>query len=190
MKEPKASQPPFKIGKRYWVWCIRTSRRAGYGCAHMPINGPWHEDAAIIRFPDEHYHVDWRFVARLQWERCIRYYWHSSDLGRVQTKVLTAWAIAPGINGNPAVPVLRLRMCHRDAPDFPGIGPWMKELEAKFKDHRLPDKCFTCPHRGIDLRSGNVRADGTVVCPGHGLKWNLKTRRLVPRENKPHRIIL
>ena len=38
-----------------------------------------------------------------------------------------------------------------------------------------------CYGRGFRLAGLPVQPDGTVVCPGHGLRWHLNTGRLVPR---------
>lgn len=52
------------------------------------------------------------------------------------------------------------------------------KLETEFRNVKM--KCMTCPHRGMNLKDGHRKGD-TVVCHGHGLKWNVKTGEMIPR---------
>jgi hypothetical protein len=69
--------------------------------------------------------------------------------------------------------------------DFPSHGwsgaeiSFVRKLEEAFEHETL--KCHTCPHKGMPLDGMPIDAEGRVVCPGHGLRWNLKTGKLSPR---------
>lgn len=45
------------------------------------------------------------------------------------------------------------------------------KLHEIYKNHTLTN-CRTCPHKNLPI----INSDGT--CPGHGLKWNLNTKKL------------
>lgn len=60
---------------------------------------------------------------------------------------------------------------------------WLEEMEKAYAHNRLRDG-HICPHRGISCRGVIAESDGGVVCPGHGLKWNLETGQLVSRVNQ------
>jgi hypothetical protein len=64
--------------------------------------------------------------------------------------------------------------CKRVMPDFPARprAIWAS-LEKAYAGCVLKDG-HICPHRGIDLRPF-AKPDGTVICPGHGLRWDLNT---------------
>lgn len=63
---------------------------------------------------------------------------------------------------------------------MPADGRWARlELAQAFICNRLKPG-NVCPHRGIDL-TPFARPDGTAICPGHGLRWNLATGELMPR---------
>jgi hypothetical protein len=65
--------------------------------------------------------------------------------------------------------------------DFPGGPARWAALEAAHAGCRLKPGNI-CPHRGIDL-TPFAKPDGTAVCPGHGLRWNLKTGELLPHHS-------
>lgn len=87
-------------------------------------------------------------------------------------------AVVARISGTPK---LKLRKMRREMPIWPVIdgedGRWLA-LESAYANCRLKPG-NVCPHRGIDLTPFED-ADGIAVCPGHGLKWNLRTGEPVP----------
>jgi hypothetical protein len=105
-----------------------------------------------------------------------------SDPSNVYNRVLHRWPIHekketmtdPFHNGEV---VLRRRKCHREFPEYPRVlAGWMNALEKSCAD--LTMRNMTCPHRGMPLES--CPRDGDVVtCPGHGLRWNVKTGEMV-----------
>lgn len=73
---------------------------------------------------------------------------------------------------------LRLRL-KRLVDSFRVDAPWLMRLEKAYCQETLRDG-YICPHRGISCRGVVAESDG-VVCPGHGLKWNTETGKLVSR---------
>lgn len=154
-----------------------------------PVIGPKHTDAEVLNFPFPHYHVDLRFLAPKMAHRLSRHQWSG----------FTALAFTPLCrhpDGRRDVtlphpdPVWRRRLCHRaTAPTPRDLGDFvrghrarMPALEAAYMDATLISgpKGFVCPHKHAPLGSVAPDCDGNVVCPLHGLRWNLATGRLVP----------
>jgi hypothetical protein len=139
----------------------------------VPILGPKHEDAAYIGFPKQHYHFDFRFLKNGGFRYLV-----NADSPKAHGCV--AGDDAFHIN---TVRLLR-RVCVRQMHEWPVTDTrdrpisWMPALEQAFADKRM--KCMTCPHRGMPLNGMPVK-DGVVVCPGHGLAWNIQTGELVRR---------
>jgi Rieske [2Fe-2S] domain len=167
----------FEIGKFYWVPCVLVESRwrafwmPDDGC--VPVIGRRHSDAEHLQFNYEHYHVDWRFVAQSQYEWACgaRKFPH----GRVVTSSVEQMMLSQTVQ--------KRRLCRRHMPDFPSQHlRHYKTLEAAYKTCTLKAG-HVCPHRGISL-SQFARPDSTAVCPGHGLRWNLRTGALVPREEQ------
>lgn len=144
----------------------------------LPVMGPLHEDAEIIGFHFHHYHIDWRFVSARIWNR-TRSRRNDSKSG---DRIILATVISPEISGVQFAgdPAPRRMRCNREMPDFPSEkAPWFPRLEAAYATRKLP-ACRTCPHRGLPLANLPPKPDGTVICPGHGLRWRLNTGDLVP----------
>jgi len=138
----------------------------------VPVMGPRHEDAEHLNFEWEHYHFDWRFVPR----HMLRMSTVSRGRNRFFARVATG----------SMVHLERLEhrrfVCARRMPIFPRslAQGWMAALEAAYATHRLRKDCAVCPHRGMRLAGQPTNADGLVICPGHGLRWDLESGRLVP----------
>ncbi len=71
----------------------------------------------------------------------------------------------------------RRRKCYRNNICFPER--FCPILEPEFAQCRLTKG--KCPHKNIPLVGLEPDSDGNVICPGHGLKWNLATGQLVSR---------
>lgn len=162
----------FVVGKRYRVPClfIAPSARTHWmpEDGWVPVLGPKHTDAEHLQVRQEHYHVDWRFMQRIApSSRTPLFQVISNDRER-----------GGGITGTPK---LKLRKMWREMPIWPVIdgehGRWLA-LESAYANCRLKPG-NVCPHRGIDLTPFED-ADGIAVCPGHGLKWNIRTGEPVP----------
>mgnify|MGYP002784344289 CR=1 FL=1 len=157
--------PELVLGQRYRVRCVRTDG-LHYWPKWIPVLGPLHEDAAIIDFPEDHWHIDWRFAPAsfFDFTRC-----RVHPLGQVISKRNTRGGL-----------VRHALVYKREMPEFPNYAHWLPELEAAHADDRLKPG-LVCPHRGISLK-GCPHRGGVIVCPGHGLAWDVTTGRLVRRE--------
>lgn len=143
-----------KVGASYRVPHVLATE--GYFKGKLiPVNGPKHTDKEIGT-PDEHLHIDYRFVSTPLWKR-------------TQKRRVHPLAIILSVGRNTTgVIEYRQRKCQREAPHFP---EWhgSRILEKSFVGAEL--KCGRCPHRNADLR-GVLPADGgVVICPGHGLAF-------------------
>lgn len=184
MSFPRADElktPPV-VGKFYMVPCIWAGRE------WWPITGPQHEDAEIIGFKTQHRHYDLRFVSPLQMDRlCERGWWkralHWPD-DAVQTEKSDGDAHSR-VCIKIGTPRYRRLKCWREQPPYQIDGVarlmWVAPLEQKLASAKV--KCGKCPHRGLPLES-LPRVPGTdiVTCPGHGLRWDLKTGELHGKE--------
>lgn len=78
--------------------------------------------------------------------------------------------------------IRRTLRCKRLFSEFPSDAPWLEKLEHAFRDAQACNN--VCPHRGISLKGVDPDSTGdpdAVVCPGHGLCWNKRDGRLIPR---------
>lgn len=181
---------PAEIGRFYMVPCVKVnlSARSWWIDANgwVPVLGPKHADQEYLQFAQEHWHIDWRFVT----DRCFKAAAGGShhQLGRVLSND-TGDAYHHELT---RAPELRRIKCKRAMPDFPIV---RKLLAGTYADHKAirwtrleRAQAFVCnklkpgnicPHRGIDL-TPFIKEDGTVICPGHGLRWDTKTGELIP----------
>ncbi len=157
------------VGQVYAVPCVLlTVPRKEW----VPILGPLHDDAEVLRFPWPHYHYDPRFLTEAGILRALERAfpgWGIQGGGELaQMAVFEGVVPAEGIL---AGPVLRPRRCLRPMPGFSQLSalPHIRALEAAHKDQRA---CGTCPHRGLPLHGLPVEKDGAVTCRGHGLRWH------------------
>ena len=191
------TSPPV-AGRFYMVPTIRY-RWNGYD-GIWPVIGPKHEDAEIIGFPHQHYHVDGRFLTKRQWDQAggndiIRQF----GLDILTVAAISALAGSPltqrtkdrtGNEPHPPV-VYRRRMCtraridylHEDAPPVYDMA-FFPKLRAAYKDDclRATDAGWVCPHRGAHLGSIKPNDAGVIVCPLHGLEWDAVTGKQHFRE--------
>lgn len=170
-----------EVGSFYLVPCVEIILQRRRGLFWLVI-GTWHEDAKL-GVPKFHFHHDVRFYTDARNKNPLNrgFHWGGNpayNLGKV---------LAPEISDEhnpPEIVYRRMRML-RPMPDFPMSGftgnktTMQITLEDEFKGVQL--NCLKCPHRGMSLKGLPVAADGTVICNGHGLKWNLKTGRMVKR---------
>lgn len=160
----------YVIGKMYSVPCVENPPWKNAG-RWLPILGPLHEDAEIVKFEYRHYHIDWRFVSKSFFTTSTWGLPPRSPLGRV---------LSPDLIPGFAYQIINRRMkCKRTMPEFPVTAPWLSELEQEFESARLGPNLI-CPHRGMPINGCPIK-DGNVVCPGHGLRWNIETGELDKR---------
>lgn len=177
----------YEVGKYYKIPCVRVgsvvpacARKGGW----IPVLLPWHEDASIIGFPEHHYHYDPRFLSK----RAYREFSYGLVLSR-----------HPGMSGfSPRIAntsqtlfdgeiVYRRLTYKRPFPPYRLFedragremrNGWPSKLETAYAHDHLRNG--VCPHRGINLTTCPV-VYGVVTCPGHGLRWNVETGKLVRR---------
>jgi hypothetical protein len=160
-----------EIGKFYLVPCVPTDDGEWW-----PVIGPKHEDLEHIGFPVEHYHYDLRFFSGDQLKATML------GLPSPMMRKSDDYALmAVAHSGKCGKPIDKYRKCQRPMPDFPVkfVQAWFPKLEAAYKSVKL-SSCLKCPHRGLPLKGLSVK-DALVVCPGHGLRWNVQTGEMVSR---------
>lgn len=153
----------YKIGEMHYVKCVKIRQwfhtKHGMGMSNfktgtwVPVIGELHNDEEIIKFPHDHYHVDWRFVNDTDFFSILP----SHPLGVV---VIEESIIEEKI------------MCKkvlRDMPEYPEKVKFRIALEKKYKEAKL--KKGRCPHKGADISSISPDENGNIVCPLHGLKF-------------------
>ena len=162
----------YEVGRTYFVPIV-TGYLAGKNVT-VPVLGPEHEDAEHIRFPQQHYHVDARFLSNREFDRLSKGPYGPAEVYR---HVLTS---GRSLCDDLTMIGLRRRKCLRRWPVYPaGTPKWINALSAAYSHARMGANRI-CPHRGADL-STMVVTDGCVTCPLHGLKWNIATGRVVER---------
>jgi hypothetical protein len=178
------------VGKFYMVPCVRLKLREHGHPARgrdgwIPIIGPEHHDREVIGFPAMHYHIDVRFLGTDVLRRYDDQRWFCEP-HRVMGHPVSTFSdgVTPSDyqlpSGHGFEKALRRLQCKRDMPDFPrrSAWKWLPVLEEKHAACKLKPGNI-CPHRGIDL-TPFIKEDGTVICPGHGLRWDTKTGDLLP----------
>ena len=175
------------VGKIYRVKTVYHHSWA----SNVPIYGPEHEDREFIKFPDDHYHVDWRFVSdqfyrtRLDGYLIRRYLIRRGQIltdderKHLEWKIRFLHGVVVSTKFCGATGHLNLKM-RREMPSYPLPKdiPWLKALEEAYAFARL-GACLTCPHRGLSLKGLKPNKDGTITCTGHGLTWNPNSGFLV-----------
>lgn len=185
------TSPPV-VGRFYMVPCVYvdTSIARGFGrrfsadpqtivdpydrllMGWWPIMGPRHEDLAHLDFAPYHWHFDPRFLSGRQMRNATM---GGSNLSRIFARPLSDYG---GLRG----PEHRRMRCRRPLGLPSQLENLGKILEPHCADATLRGPCKVCPHRGIPLASLPVDEHGHVTCPGHGLRWDVSTGRLVRRE--------
>lgn len=180
---------PIEVGKHYMVPCIKIdeieSARGKYkslNCmAWVPV-WPIDHDDRDIGFPEQHYHVDWRFVSNKD-IRCIvkALYGLKCPDGPIedmlQEIILLVIVIKDVIEGPEEWP----QCCYRTRLTWPYHHRAPEKLEIKLKGAKL--KCNRCPHWGFDLSTVPPDENGIIQCPGHGLCFRADTGDIVPRKS-------
>ena len=170
----------YEIGQYYKIPCVKTTPRQRIGRGEwMPVIGPLHEDAEIIDFPYPHWHVDWRFASQKQRDR-IAYGPFGYDERRLYALLIQHHTCdGQDLLVESAIPTPRRMKCKRRMPPYPmevARLTFLRKLEAAYAHCTLKNKI--CPHRGFPL-AGVEQHGNVVTCPGHGLRWHLKTGTLV-----------
>jgi hypothetical protein len=164
-----------KVGHFYQVPCLVIGEPF-HGETVIPVIGLKHRDPDL-RVLWEHYHIDWRFVSKRFLVDAT-----TPKFGSPHGAVISKDGPLDAPQGIQSTPVMKRRKCKRVMPEFPAY-PNSKFVALERGQRARCDKLkdgHTCPHRGIDLRPFE-RDDGTAICPGHGLHWDLRTGALLRR---------
>lgn len=162
---------PLIAGRFYLVATVRAKWINRMG--DWPVIGTLHEDRDILHFPEQHFHVDARFLPPSY-----------KDLWHVFIYPLHARRGQPPL---PA-PVMKRRKCI--TPHVPWFVDWRRntgpfyELRTHFAGRHC-DKGkagWICPHRHAALGSiqpeGHPEA-GVITCPLHGLRIDAATGKVL-----------
>lgn len=186
---------PYQAGRFYRVTVVRAE---WWGPVRWwAVFGPRHDDAALLDFPHQHYHVDGRFIPPGIWAE-LQEAAHANKSGLLRhvftpiTSVRPEGSASGSLIGSPLVrdtdllPTpdwisVKRRKCWRTETGYPdpqaSSFSWLPKLRAAFSKARLgPD--LVCPHQGGQLATIEPDPDGCVTCPMHGLRWDLATGRL------------
>lgn len=165
---------PYEIGEYYSVPVVRGEWMAWYD--EFPVLGPKHEDAKIIGFKHQHYHLDFRFLDEVFAHQVKE--WSGGELIH---EVFTAPLHGPTEKSShkPETQYLGVRRlkCQRHWPEYPRIPRWLKKLEKAYANESIGPG-LVCPHKGAPLQGLEVK-EGKVVCPLHGLRWSVETGKLI-----------
>jgi hypothetical protein len=172
---------PAAVGERYLVLavytrdlCMHHLRRPSW----LPLLGDPHTDAELLPGADPHWHIDMRFVTDAQLA-ALRHGHHYTTVGPPRPGIEYSMVFYHGGRGftsprQPTIlrgPELRPMICRRQF-DFPEFGS--RSLTPKLARYLRPlGSCWTCPHRGFNLKQVPPNAEGVIVCPGHGLRFHL-----------------
>ena len=169
----------------------------------IPVLGPRHNDTEIIGFDPEHFHLDFRFVEEDLFQQAeaaapvnaiyaISWVYRNvistlaPDTEPQQRARLNPRGQLVDLETGEACPAPveswyqhRTAEYRREYPENPTyLLPWIKKLEQAYAKARLkPD--MKCPHRGADLHGLEVK-NNQVICPLHGLRWNVRSGRMEP----------
>ncbi|WP_332772956.1 Rieske 2Fe-2S domain-containing protein [Phenylobacterium sp.] len=139
--------------------------------------GPWpvfpnlHEDAELLGFKWDHYHIDPRFLDARTWEMADSYNLKTDALGVCQGFPL-ATVIGGKLRPHPPI-VWRRRVCKRELGTYrfhyqENIGKIAKVYAGQQCERARTG--WVCPHRNYPLGSIEPDINGVITCPLHGLK--------------------
>lgn len=146
------------IGEWYTVPCAVSSRNG----QAVPVLGPVHSDPEIMKDPQDHIHVDWRFASQRYIEETLQALegtqWN--DKGSVQLPTVRALRVEKGLWTFKDASA----KCQRQLP-------FMVRTNPVYYDQPAPG--FRCPHRGVRLRGHWQDSRYNMLCPLHGACINL-----------------
>jgi len=172
------------VGRTYLVNTVRTLTCSTFSGEPMPILGQMHEDRETIKFPYEHFHIDWRFVTQAMYEHVqtiiLQQLALRDELKRFWNLMAIPLSVGFAIQSGPAIKRVPLK-CKRPFLVWSDKPEWMPDLERAYFGKRACKDI--CPHRGISLVGApeDPTIPGSRVCPGHGLCFDKETGVLRPR---------
>ena len=166
------------IGKRYRVPCVRAGENRypwwSEPSEWIPVLLPKHTDQEIIGVPQQHWHIDYRFLGRRTFARLMRHEIEglvdAESRQRLRHHRAAQIVMETDLRGVPLLsitePEMRIRTCWRGPLQAWPTVAWHAPLEEAMQGKSVVN--HKCPHRGIDLRDCPV-VQGKRLCPGHGL---------------------
>ncbi|OKH35688.1 hypothetical protein NIES2119_19505 [[Phormidium ambiguum] IAM M-71] len=100
---------PLIVGQNYRVPCVKSSA-VNWTDRTIPVLGDFHWDTEIIGFPDEHIHIDFRFISRAEFRR-LYHLSGISPFAQVISKEFVEFE------------TWEIRRCNRPMPKFPEQTP-------------------------------------------------------------------
>lgn len=163
------------VGTMYLVPCVAWyAEEIGEGKpVWLPVYSGLHRDKEIVKFPAQHWHLDWRFITKRHVS--ARGCWNCLENGRAFGVPVSAGDDVENVSVNR--PTEKRLKCVRMMPKYPTKNaPWLKELSDAMAGETVirSGKCNLCPHKMLPL-DGTGDDPERTVCRGHGLTWNLKT---------------
>ncbi|RAX42424.1 Rieske 2Fe-2S domain-containing protein [Rhizobium tropici] len=169
---------PVEIGKFYLVPTVEAE---WYGRVQpWPVIGPKHSDAHCLRFEEQHYHPDPRFIAARRRDDDYNF-WRFVAAAPITTNKRINSAGLPR-------PVWRRRKCLRPA------NPWLQDIfelvqlngnwqchfaEWTGKQAKHDGRGWVCPHRAVPL-ADHAPVAGVITCPLHMLRIDADTGVVLP----------
>lgn len=145
-------------------WLYKVTTGGGHKVRHWPVMGAIHNDADRFPLPDEHYHLDPRFIPA--WGLKMRPF---------ATPLIQHYERGP----MPSIEFRSVR-CHRTMPIYPHHD--QKQIIGIQQDF-AEQQCahgkggWICPHRKFSL--GSIEpVDGVITCPLHGMKIDAASGRV------------
>ena len=182
------------LGRRYLRPCVRASWQRTLP-KWIPVVGTVHDDAEHIGADFLHIHVDFRFLCQRDRQRSLLQARVDERFGGVNPVFLLPISkVVPADTGEPITIEEAVKSNHATEewlsvrkrpylgpyPEYPQVSRtgWRPALTAAYADHQLIDN-HICPHQGTDLAGIVPDDDGVVTCPLHGLRWCVRTGRIV-----------
>jgi hypothetical protein len=158
-----------------------------------PVIGVKHADADHLKFPDQHYHFDFRFFTKRIWDKFRDHSrdWPSTFITEVEAphaRVLSEFHYKTSEDPNlPDTVVYKKLRCRRDF-SFLTIGrlQGFADLHNAYSGRPAikTNNGFVCPHRHAPLSGLKPDDAGVVQCPLHGLCFNSITGEAVAQPSK------
>ena len=188
----QTGQKSMKLGKFYFVRCLRATWSRDNKPEWTPVIGPPHDDLEHIGFKQQHLHVDFRFLGKKARRHAKEHQHGDREINLVF--VLPISIVMPigsregfGLDDKRLqefpeesyMKTIKLKF-KTECPEYNFKPPWLRSMETAHRNARLSPNMI-CPHRGADLSGMKPDENGLLTCPLHGLRWDTQTGKLSPR---------
>lgn len=160
------------VGQRYLV---PTTTHHWIGAVSMlPVFLPRHNDAEILGFVDQHFHVDPRFLGQRLWQRAQDYAGGFLDPDNSALATCQRYPVSRLRNhdADPPQVIWRRLKCQRSEAEYVhGDKPNIVKLGNAYAGRpcKRARSGWVCPHQHFPMGSVPV-VDGVQTCPLHGLR--------------------